>query len=66
MKKVTVALIVLFGLIVIPVWSAYAAIIDIDLRDFFADPTVEVVADGSSAIMTEDTLGPSFCPDFTV
>ena len=54
MKKFTVALMVLFGLIVLTVWSANAAIIDIDLNDFWADPTVTVSADGTSALIEED------------
>jgi len=62
MKKTTIALIVLIGLFVIPVWHANAARIDIDLRDFFADPTVTVAADGKSASMAEDTLDPPLVP----
>lgn len=39
--------------------SAYALIIPIDLNDFFADPTVTVAADGSTATLAED---PFFSP----
>jgi len=41
-------------MIILPVWHANAEIIPIDLNDFFADPTVIVELDGSSAEMTED------------
>jgi hypothetical protein len=34
--------------------SAPAGAIPIDLNDFYADPTVAVAADGSSALLTED------------
>jgi hypothetical protein len=34
--------------------KASAAVIDINLNDFFADPSVAVAADGSSALMEED------------
>ena len=57
MKKLTIALIVLLGLIIIPVRPASA--VPIDLNDFFADPTVTVAADGSTAILKED---PTFSP----
>jgi hypothetical protein len=36
------------------VWSAHAEQIPIDLNDFYADSSVTVAADGSSALMTED------------
>ena len=53
MKKLTIALIVLLGLIIVPVWTASAVSMPIDLRDFYADPPVTVAADGSWAILTE-------------
>jgi hypothetical protein len=34
--------------------KGFASIIPIDLNDFFADPSVTVSADGSSAVMNED------------
>jgi hypothetical protein len=34
--------------------KASASVIDINLNDFFADPSVTVAADGSSALMEED------------
>lgn len=54
MKKLTIALIVLLGLIIIPVRPASA--VPIDLNDFFADPTVTVAADGSTATIAEDAF----------
>ena len=54
MKKFTVTLVVLLGLILIAVWPANAVNIPIDLRDFNADPTVSIASDGFSAKMLED------------
>ena len=34
--------------------SVFSATIPVDLNDFYADPTVNVAADGSSAVMSED------------
>ena len=39
--------------------TAFAAPVMIDLNDFFADPTVTVEADGSSALIAEDPSSPS-------
>ena len=54
MKKLTMALILLLASILVPVWPASATLIQIDLKDFYADPSVSVVADGSSATMNEN------------
>ena len=45
---------IIVGLSVMCVGTSRADIIPIDLNDFFADPTVTVSADGSSASFTED------------
>ena len=44
------------GIILIFSQSSSAAIIPIDLNDFFADPTVTVSVDGSSATLSEDPV----------
>ena len=36
--------------------SVFSATIPVDLNDFYADPTVNVAADGSSAVMAEDEV----------
>lgn len=46
-----VLILLLASIVVTPVWAT-----PIDLNDFFADPSVTVAADGSSAILTEDPL----------
>lgn len=52
--KTTKILPTLIALLLLPLSVANASIIPIDLRDFDADPTVTVAADGSSATMAED------------
>lgn len=44
----------IIGICLFAAQAARAAIIPIDLNDFFADPTVTVSADGTSASFTED------------
>ncbi len=58
MRKFTVALIVLFGMIIIPVWPANALQIKLEPPTFFADPTVTFSDLGYTATFAED---PSFC-----
>ena len=62
MKKSTMVLIACLGLMLAPISPAGAALIGIDLNDFFADPIVTVAADGRSATMTEDTGDPPLIP----
>jgi hypothetical protein len=52
MKKFTLAAIAFT--VFMTLGTAHAAIIPIDLNDFFADPTVSVSLDGSSATFVED------------
>lgn len=57
MKKISMVVVIFLGLMVLPILPANATLID--LNDFFADPTVTVSADGSSALIEED---PTFSP----
>ncbi len=56
MKRLSSITLLCFALFLcsIPVQNVHAAIITIDLNDFWADPTVSVAADGSSAQILED------------
>ena len=46
----------LFALVLFSFSTVNAAIIPIDLNDFYADPSVDVALDGSSATMYEDSF----------
>ncbi len=50
--RIIILLFVFFSLFIAS--SAFSATIPVDLNDFYADPTVIVSADGSSAVMAED------------
>lgn len=54
MRKYSATL--LFLLVQFVVSSASAAIIPVDLNNFFADPSVSITTDGTSARITEDPL----------
>jgi len=56
-KPAFVSSLVFFSLLIST--SVFSATIPVDMRVFYADPTVSVSADGTSAVMAEDEFAPT-------